>query len=74
VTKQFTIRCYGAMDFRVAARTAKAAVTRLNRMFDKDNPVDPISGRQISTGLLALGFYVLLPKDTKEFKHGDPDV
>jgi len=73
--KMFTIRAYGALDLRVAATSPSAAVRRVNRMFDKENPVDPISGRQISTNMMAVGFYIFLPKDTKEFRHvDDPDV
>lgn len=73
--KNYTIRAYGALDVRVSATSLKAAIHRVNRMFDKENPVDPISGRQISTNMMAVGFYVFLPQDTKEFRHvDDPNV
>lgn len=68
----FTIRCYGAMDLRVAASSKKAAIKRVNKVFDKENAVDPLSGRQINEDMMSLGFLILCPNDTQEFRHVDP--
>ncbi|MDR3436389.1 hypothetical protein [Telmatospirillum sp.] len=73
--KEFNLRVYGAADFKVEADTKAEAVAKLHKMFDRSNPVDPLTGRVISTNVTCQGFLILVPEKTEEFHHyDDPDV
>jgi len=66
----FTIRAYGVIDFAVAARTKQAAISRINRLFDRMNANDPLSGKLLFPDLGINGFVITHPEETKEVQNG----
>jgi hypothetical protein len=64
--RTFKLRTYGALDFEVTAKSLRAAKVKLARSFAPDLPVDPLTNRVITDRITTLGYYILMPKDTKE--------
>ena len=70
---RFNVRAYGCIDFQVDDLDLEAAKRKINRMFDRDNPVDPLTSRIITPSVTCAGFMILLPSDTMEQPDHDDD-